>query len=57
VDELYVRSRRSLLDALEALAAHRDGVILIGALPVPWSTQGVGAAHESHPIPARQLER
>lgn len=31
MDELYVRSRRSLLDALEALAAHRDGVILIGA--------------------------
>ena len=31
VDELYARSRRALLDALEALAEHRDGVILIGA--------------------------
>lgn len=31
MDELYARSRRSLLDALEALAEHRDGVILIGA--------------------------
>jgi hypothetical protein len=31
VDELYARSRGSLLDALEALAEHRDGVILIGA--------------------------
>jgi Nucleotidyltransferase len=31
VDELYARSRLSLLDALEALSEHRDGVILIGA--------------------------
>ena len=31
MDELYARSRRSLLDALEALAEHRKGVILIGA--------------------------
>lgn len=31
MDELYARSRRALLDALEALAEHRDGVILIGA--------------------------
>lgn len=31
MDELYARSRLSLLDALEALSEHRDGVILIGA--------------------------
>jgi hypothetical protein len=31
VDDLYVASRRALLDALEALADHREGVILIGA--------------------------
>lgn len=31
MDELYARSRHALLDALEALAKHRDGVILIGA--------------------------
>jgi hypothetical protein len=31
VDELYLASRRVLLDALEALAGHRDAVILIGA--------------------------
>jgi hypothetical protein len=31
VDELYLRSRRVLIDALEALADQRDGLILIGA--------------------------
>jgi len=31
VDELYVKSRRALLDALEALEDHRDGLILVGA--------------------------
>jgi hypothetical protein len=31
VDELYLRSRRALLDALEALADQRDGLILVGA--------------------------
>lgn len=31
MDELYARSRLSLLDVLEALSEHRDGVILIGA--------------------------
>jgi hypothetical protein len=30
-DEAYVRARRVLLDALEALADHRDAVILVGA--------------------------
>jgi hypothetical protein len=31
VDELYVKSRRALLDALEALASHRDSLVLVGA--------------------------
>jgi hypothetical protein len=31
VDELYVKARRALLDALEALEDHRDGLILVGA--------------------------
>jgi hypothetical protein len=31
VDELYRDSRRALLDALEALAGQRDGLILVGA--------------------------
>ena len=31
MDELYVKSRRALLDALEALEDHRDGLILVGA--------------------------
>jgi predicted nucleotidyltransferase len=31
VDEIYVKARRVLLDALEALEDHRDGLILVGA--------------------------
>jgi hypothetical protein len=31
VDELYVKARRALLDALEGLEDHRDGLILVGA--------------------------
>jgi hypothetical protein len=31
VDDLYLASRRALLDALQALSDHREGVILIGA--------------------------
>jgi hypothetical protein len=34
VDELYVVARRVLLDALEALGAHRDAIILVGAQAV-----------------------
>lgn len=30
-DELYVRARRALLDAVEALAPHPDAVVLVGA--------------------------
>ncbi len=30
-DPLYVRARRALLDAGEALDAHRDVIVLVGA--------------------------
>ena len=30
-DDLLVQSRSALLDALEALAEHRDAVVIIGA--------------------------
>ena len=30
-DPLYVRARTALLDALDALAPHRDAVVLVGA--------------------------
>ena len=33
-DRLYVEARRALLDALEALAPHRDSLILVGAQAV-----------------------
>ena len=31
MDELYVKSRRVLLDVLEALGEHQDGLVLVGA--------------------------
>ncbi len=31
VDDAYILARRILLDALEALAPHRDAVIVVGA--------------------------
>jgi predicted nucleotidyltransferase len=34
LDELYVMARRVLLDALEALADHRDAIVLVGAQAV-----------------------
>ena len=34
MDELYVLARRVLLDALDALGAHRDAVVLVGAQAV-----------------------
>jgi len=34
VDKLYILARRVLLDALDALGAHRDAVILVGAQAV-----------------------
>ena len=33
-DRLYIEARRALLDALEALAPHRDSLILVGAQAV-----------------------
>jgi len=30
-DPLYVRARAALLDAVEALGAHRDAIVLVGA--------------------------
>ena len=34
MDKLYILARRVLLDALDALGAHRDAVILVGAQAV-----------------------
>lgn len=34
LDELYVMARRVLLDALDALGAHRDAIVLVGAQAV-----------------------
>jgi hypothetical protein len=34
LDELYVIARRVLLDAFEALVAHRDAIVLVGAQAV-----------------------
>lgn len=33
-DPLYVRARRTLLDALDALEAHPDAIVLVGARAV-----------------------
>jgi hypothetical protein len=38
--DLLVAARRALLDALEALAAHRDSVIVIGAQAIYMHTGG-----------------
>ncbi|MEO7058887.1 MAG: GSU2403 family nucleotidyltransferase fold protein [Lapillicoccus sp.] len=43
-DDLLVRSRSVMLDALEALAAHRDAVIVIGAQAVYLRTGGAQVA-------------
>lgn len=37
-DNLYVEARRALLDALEALAPHRDALILVGAQAIYFHT-------------------
>jgi hypothetical protein len=39
-DDLLVQSRSALLDALEALGAHRDAVIVIGAQAIYLRTSG-----------------
>lgn len=38
VDEVYVRARRTLLDALEALRPYRDAIILVGAQAIYMHT-------------------
>lgn len=43
-EDLLVRSRSVMLDALEALAAHRDAVIVIGAQAVYLRTGGAQVA-------------
>ena len=43
-DPLYVGARRALLDALEALDAHRLGVIVVGAQAVYVRTQRIDVA-------------
>lgn len=43
-DDLFVRARAVLLDALEALSEHRDAVIVIGAQAVYLRTGGVDVA-------------
>jgi hypothetical protein len=42
--DLLVAARRSLLDALEALAAHRNSVIVIGAQAIYMHTGGAAVA-------------
>ena len=42
--ELYIRSRRALLDALEALAGHRDALVLVGAQAIYLHTGDVDEA-------------
>lgn len=44
VDDLYVRSRGALLDALDALDAHRDSVVVIGAQAVYLHTGAAAVA-------------
>jgi hypothetical protein len=63
VDPVYVRARQALLDALEALQAHLDAVVLVGAQAIylhtgdedlavaPYTTDGVLALE-----PGRLLE-
>ncbi len=43
-NDLFVRSRSALLDALEALAEHRDSVVVIGAQAIYLHTQGAAVA-------------
>lgn len=43
-DDLLVRARSALLDALDALGAHRDSVVVIGAQAVYLRTVGVTVA-------------
>jgi hypothetical protein len=42
--ELYIRARRALLDALDALGAHRDSVVLVGAQAIYMHTGEIDEA-------------
>lgn len=48
--ELLIAARRALLDALDALAAHRQSVIVIGAQAIYLHT---GAAQSASPRPRK----
>lgn len=52
MDELYIVARRVLLDALEALASHRNSIILVGAhaiyLRVGEADANRPTAHNTH---------
>ena len=43
-DGLLIRSRAALLDALHALGAHRDSVVVIGAQAINLRTFGAAVA-------------
>lgn len=43
-DDLFVRARSALLDALDALGAHRDSVVVIGAQAIYLRTAGAQVA-------------
>lgn len=40
-DDLLVKAREALLDALKALSAHRDAIVLVGAQAVYLYTGGM----------------
>ncbi len=47
-DPLYVRARRTLLDAADALAAHLDSVVLVGAQAIYLHTGEADLADSTH---------
>lgn len=50
-DPLYVQARKALLDATDALAAHLDAVVLVGAQAVYVHTGEADLADIAHPPP------
>lgn len=46
--DLLVRARAALLDALDALADHRDAVVVIGAQAIYLHTGGAAVARGGH---------
>ena len=43
-EDLFVRSRAALLDAIEALAGHKDAVVVVGAQAVYLRTGSANVA-------------